>query len=256
MFFHDEAFTLISNETNRYASQYLDTPVDLEPSSRFHAWNNTSPNEIRAFVALEIDNGTLSETCTFRLLEWVLAHSCTFSSVMSGNRFELLQTFLHFNNIEEQVRRGEDGYNPLFEIQRLLDIVNPTYEWWYQPKCDLSLDESMVKFKGRLTFRQSVAYSGKTSFARVAGVSFSEQVVLSLLEGYENKGHIVHLDNFYSAPILFKKLEEMNIGACGTVKANRKQMPKELLPERLPLQKGDLPVFMLVNGKTQKGFTF
>ncbi|XP_067023688.1 piggyBac transposable element-derived protein 4-like [Acropora muricata] len=265
MFFHDEAFTLISNETNRYASQYLDTPVDLEPSSRFHAWNNTSPNEIRAFVALEIDNGTLSETCTFRLLEWVLAHSCTFSSVMS-----------------EQVRRGEDGYNPLFEIQRLLDIVNPTYEWWYQPECDLSLDESMVKFKGRLTFRQylpakptrwgikqfvlteakigyclkSVAYSGKTSFARVAGVSFSEQVVLSLLEGYENKGHIVHLDNFYSAPILFKKLEEMNIGACGTVKANRKQMPKELLPERLPLQKGDLPVFMLVNGKTQKGFTF
>ena len=68
--------------------------------------------------------------------------------------------------------------------------------------------------------------------------------MLSLLEGYENKGHIVHLDTFYSAPILFKKLEEMNIGPCGTVKANRKQMPKELLPARLPLQKGDLPVFM------------
>ena len=107
--------------------------------------------------------------------------------------------------------------------------MNPTYERWYQPECDLSLDESMVKFKGRLAFRQylpakptrwgikqfvlaeaksgyclkSVVYSGKTSFARLAGVSLSEQVVLSLLEGYENKGHIVHLDNFYSAPILF-----------------------------------------------------
>ena len=57
MFFPDEAFTLISNETNSYASQYLDTPVDLEPSSRFHAWNDTSPNEIRAFVALEIAMG-------------------------------------------------------------------------------------------------------------------------------------------------------------------------------------------------------
>ena len=85
--------------------------------------------------------------------------------------------------------------------------MNPTYERWYQPECDLSLDESMVKFKGRLAFRQylpakptrwginqfvlaeaksgyclrSVVYSGKTSFARVAGGSLSEQVVLSLL---------------------------------------------------------------------------
>ena len=171
---------------------------------------------------------------------------------MLCNSFELLQTFLHYNNIEELVRRGKDGYNPLFKIQCLLDIVNPTYDRWLHPECDLSLDESMVKFKRRLALRQylpakpttwvikqfvlteaksgsclkSVVYSGKTSFGRVAGVSLSEQVVLSLIEGYERKGHIVHLDDFYSAPILFKKLEEMNIGACGTVKANRKQIPK------------------------------
>lgn len=270
MFFPDEAFTLISNETNRYAGQYLDTPVDFEPSSRFHAWNDTSPNEIRAFVASEIAMGLCQKPAHSDYWSGFWLTAVPFSSVMSRNRFELLQTFLHFSNIEEQVRRGEDGYNPLFKIQHLLDIVNPTYERWYQPECDLSLDESMVKFKSRLAFRQylpakptrwgikqfvlaeaksgyclkSVVYTGKTSFARVAGVSLSEQVVLSLLEGYENKGHIVHLDNFYSAPILFKKLEEMNIGACGTVKANRKQMPKELLPARLPLQKGDLPVFM------------
>ena len=56
MFFPDEAFPLISNETNRYAGQYLDTPVDFEPSPSFHAWNDTSSNEI-AFVALEIAMG-------------------------------------------------------------------------------------------------------------------------------------------------------------------------------------------------------
>ena len=58
-FFPHEAFTLISNKTNRYASQYLDTPVDFESSSHFHAWNDpdTSPNEIRAFIALEIAMG-------------------------------------------------------------------------------------------------------------------------------------------------------------------------------------------------------
>ena len=71
-----------------------------------------------------------------------------FSFVMSRNRFELLKAFLHFNNIENQIARNEEGYNPLFKIQPLLDIVNPTYEKWYQPAGDLSLDESMVKFKG------------------------------------------------------------------------------------------------------------
>jgi len=48
------------------------------------------------------------------------------------------------------------------------------------------------------------------------------------------------------------------------VKANRKQMPKELLPARLPLQKGDLPVFMRSENlvacawqdTTQKGLIF
>ena len=52
---------------------------------------------------------------------------------------------MHFSNVEEQVPQGQDGCNTLFKIQPLFDIVNPTCE----PERDLSLDESMVKFKGR-----------------------------------------------------------------------------------------------------------
>ena len=73
---------------------------------------------------------------------------------MTRNRFELLQTFLHFNNTANQVPKGEDGYNPLFKIQPLLDICNPPYEKVYQPKMCLSIDESMIKFKGHVFFRQ------------------------------------------------------------------------------------------------------
>lgn len=53
-----------------------------------------------------------------------------------------------------QVPRGQDGFNPLFKIQPLLDIVDPTYMQVYNPRRELSLDESMVKFKGRIFFRQ------------------------------------------------------------------------------------------------------
>ncbi len=69
-------------------------------------------------------------------------------------------------------------------------------------------------------------------------------MVLGLLDGYENKGHVVFMDNFYSSPNLFAKLELKQIGACGTVKGNRQKMPKVLLQKNLKLKKGDDSVFM------------
>ncbi len=85
-----------------------------------------------------------------------------------------------------------------------------------------------MKFKGRIFFRQylpekptksgikkfilaearigyalkSIIYTGKTSFQRDPGVTLSEQVVLDLLEGFEDKGHKVYMDSFYSSPSL------------------------------------------------------
>lgn len=46
-----------------------------------------------------------------------------------------------------------------------------------------------------------------------------------LLTGFENKGHIVYMDNFYSNPNLFKKTKRLKIGACGTVRANQVDLP-------------------------------
>ena len=57
LLFPNEAFKLISTETNRYAIQYLDSTTDFEPSSRFHAWSDMSPDKIKAFVSLEIAMG-------------------------------------------------------------------------------------------------------------------------------------------------------------------------------------------------------
>ena len=58
---------------------------------------------------------------------------------------------------------------------------------------------------------KSIVYSGKASFPRYRGVSLLEQVVVSLVERYENKGHIVYIENFYSAPSLFKKLGQRTL---------------------------------------------
>lgn len=270
LFMPDAAFELIATETNRYAMQHFDSSCDLSPNSRFQKWKDTSKDEIKAFVALQIAMG-LNQKPSIRSYwgKFWLTYT-PFTSVMSRNKFELIQTFLHFNNSEEQVPREQEGFNPLFKIQPLLDIVDPTYRQYYCPRMELSLDESMVKFKGRIFFRQylpakptkwgikefvlaeaktgyalkSIVYTGKNSFQRKAGVPLSEQVVLDLLEGFEDKGHRVYMDSFYSSPNLFLKLKEKNIGACGTVNSNRKGMPQQLKPSSLSLKKGDPPVFM------------
>lgn len=39
LFFPDEAFDLMSEETNRYAMQYLDTTADFSENSRFQYWS-------------------------------------------------------------------------------------------------------------------------------------------------------------------------------------------------------------------------
>ena len=38
-----------------------------------------------------------------------------FATVMKRNRFLLLLSFLHFNNNEHYVKRGQDGYDPLYK---------------------------------------------------------------------------------------------------------------------------------------------
>ena len=91
-----------------------------------------------------------------------------------------------------------------------------------------------------------ITYTGKYSFPRTDR-PLTTQVVLDLLEGYENEGHVVYMDNFYSSPELFRELQNKTIGACGTVRINRKHMPSQLKPEKLKLKRGDDPVFMRAN---------
>ena len=62
-------------------------------------------------------------------------------------------------------------------------------------------------------------------------------VVLKLLEGLENRGHHVYMDNYYSSPHLFHCMRRLGFGACGTVRINRRGVPEEI---KAKLQKGEI----------------
>ena len=53
---------------------------------------------------------------------------------------------------------------------------------------------------------------------------------MRLLQDYGGLGYTVYMENYYSSPFLYR---DTDIMACGTVKANRKGLPKEELKRRL-----------------------
>ena len=63
------------------------------------------------------------------------------SSIMTRNRFGLLMMFLHLND-------------RLYKLHPFVDAIVANCQQVYIPARELAIDESMIKFKGRLGFIQ------------------------------------------------------------------------------------------------------
>ena len=62
--------------------------------------------------------------------------------------------FIHLSDSRQQPARGEPGYDKLYKVRPLLNLVVENFKSMYTPTQSLSIDESMVGFKGRLAFLQ------------------------------------------------------------------------------------------------------
>ena len=56
-----------------------------------------------------------------------------------------------------------------------------------------------------------------------------DKLVLELCKGFENTYRHLFTDNFYTSVTLFKELIERGIKATGTIRKNRKFLPKDLM---------------------------
>lgn len=267
LFFHDNVIHFIVQETNRYAAQHAEAN-NYSEKSRKNKWKETTFEEIEAYIGLQIAMGLCQKASLsdyWDTTHWLTA-TPSFSQVMSRNRYQLLCSFLHFCDNTQRVDRGERGYNPLFKIQKLLDEIVPTFRECYVPGKNLAIDESMVRFKGRIHLKQYMPakpikwgfkifvladsathyclnlqiYTGKTENQTD---SISAGVVHHLLTEFKNKGHVVFTDSYYTSPDLFLQLKQENTGACGTVSDNRKHFPAELKKKNLKLKRGNPPKF-------------
>ena len=65
------------------------------------------------------------------------------------------------------------------------------------------------------------------------------QTVTSLCKNYSGSGRVINMDNLYSSPLVFIKLKEMSLYARGTVRLNRKYLPRFIQYKKKDMKKLD-----------------
>ena len=229
--------------------------MDVSPNSRFREWTDTDKSEIRTFTVLQIEMGLVSKPAVNQFWEVKndLLVTPGFGEVMGRNRFQLWNSFLHFNDNNLLQPRGHPDFDPLFKTRPLIDASRSTYPQNYEPRGQLSVDVSLQPFKGRLVYKQYIPSKPKkwgmkfwvlcdseTRFCLNwnqyvghegnGGVreSLSERVVKDLVKPYYGSERTIYMDNYYSSVPLHRHLADHDLGACGTVRANRRGLPEDV----------------------------
>ena len=118
------------------------------------------------------------------------------------------------------------GHDILFKVRYFLSQLMESYQSSYRMERELSVDEMMIKYKGRLSFLQYMpkkphkwgikawalaeagsgycwnltVYTGKEESATEDALG--TRVVVDLVKSLAGKGHHIYFDNYYTSPTL------------------------------------------------------
>ncbi|KAJ6639382.1 PiggyBac transposable element-derived protein 4, partial [Pseudolycoriella hygida] len=248
--FTEDIIEMIVNATNEYGRKLYAKPVPHTRKSPKVIFQDTNAEEMCKFFGLSL----LMAQCKFPTIrnafsKHPLYFHPIFPATMSGRRYQmLLRTFnCHVN--------------------RLVNALIKNFNDVYTPGKNLSLDESLLLFRGRLSFRQYIKnksakygikfyelttndgyvlnltiYQGKdqennTNSGGESGGK-TEKIVQTLIKPYLNQGHNLFMDNFYNSFNLSTYLLSKQTHVTGTLRSNRKHNPKDVIQAKL--KKGEI----------------
>lgn len=151
-------FDILVRETNLYAEKSMDD-ANLPPKARAHSWRPTNGIEMKAFIGIILAMGILTKpTLESHWKEgtqsWLI-NTPMCLDIMRKTRFQNLLHYPHCNDNENPVSRCQHGHDPAHKIRPVLDLINSTFSHHYGLGRDVTVDESIVGFKGR----NSLVYS-------------------------------------------------------------------------------------------------
>lgn len=240
------------DETNRNAQQVIMKAGNVTPNSRLNQWQDTDIDEMEKFIGLLIWMGLvkLPSIADYWSTDKLYRNGIA-KSVMARNRFQALLRMWHFADNDSAVAQTDR----LHKIRHIQDLLVANFCDAREPGENIVIDESMVPFRGRLKFKQYLpgkahkygiklyklcdssgytynvnVYSGKSD--RSEGDQ-ATTVVMRLMERYLDVGRTLCTDNFYTSLTLAEKLLQRKTHLVGTLRKNRKGLPKSVLCAKL-----------------------
>lgn len=241
--------------TNIRAQQNKDNPT-LGKKSNMRHWTDTNIAEFQKFLGLclLIGNIHMPYLRNYWSSDPLYEHPI-FGKVMSRNRFEMILRNICF------YAPGDNTSSRLHKVANLTTHILNNIDKVYYPSENLSVDEALLLWRGRLKFRQYIPnkaskygikfyeictpdgfvldlliYCGQGTVQNEQGHAF--EVVRRLGEKFFEKGHTIYMDNFYCSYKLAKYLLENKTYMCGTLRKNRKGNPPSVVSTKL--KKGNL----------------
>ena len=184
-----------------------------------------------------------------------------FKKTIPKHRFMTLWKYLHLVD-----PTSEDRNDLHCKVRPLVTRLERGFAEAYTPGKNITVDEGLVKFNGRLSFKQYMpmkpdkfgikvwlladadtyyvprfqVYLGKnrTNSELFQRKGLGYYVVWTLGEPYLDNNRHFFFDNFFTSTDLMRDLQARNTYACGTVRTNRKDYPSDL--RRMKLVRGEV----------------
>ncbi|GBP86818.1 PiggyBac transposable element-derived protein 4 [Eumeta japonica] len=177
-----------------------------------------------------------------------------FRTIMGKNRFASLLRFLRFDDKNTRsLRKSKDKLAP---IRELCEYVNQNLKKFYLPGENLTIDEQLVSFRGRVSFKQylpckpdkygmkiwwicdsktsyplfGIPYLGKEGQNRAENLAYN--VVNQLCEPYFRSNRNVTFDNYFMSIDVAKSLAQNGLTIVGTLRKNKTCIPPNFQPKK------------------------
>ena len=254
LFFTMEMVSQLCVFTNNYARLH-----GAEKPSLYRGWKDVTPKDLYIYFALWMYMAVVkAPSVEYFWSTSPLFHGLWARSFMTKLRFKAIQAFLKVCNPDTE----NNATDKLSKVRYLIDYVREKCKKLYHPYQHVSIDERMVRNKGRFTFRQFIkdkptrwgmklwvmadasngytcdfeVYTGKGTPVSKFGLAYD--VVLRLCKSIFNQGYHVFFDNFYTGVQLVLDLIKEKVYSCGTMNIRRKGLPPAF-KETKPFEKNN-----------------
>ena len=238
LFITRELLTLFSEETHNYAVYCRD--VVGVPMSR--SWPGCTIMDIAHYIGLVMLMGI--NRLPAMKMHWMSSPyfaTSAFIHTMTHKRF--MEIGRHFHAYDRRAV-PETNKDRLIWVRPVMEYLQKRFRTFYIPDRELSLDEGVLPYKGRLSFKTynpnkpdkygiklyilCESNSGYVlDFQVYRGVSSTlRDIVLGLLGNLVHKGYHVFMDNFYNSVALSEELYACGVHCTGTLRLARGAPPQ------------------------------